>query len=688
MTGAFNPLADVPRWVAWRVEIRGGKPTKIPYSPHTGKRAKADDPATWGTRAEALARAAQLLNGKVSGGIGTMLGDLGADCYLGGIDADSCIDPAGCLAQWAEVIFAALDTYCETSPSGTGVKGLFYIAAEDVRPFLDLIGVEAKQWGCRRSIPGLSGANHGPAIELYCSHRYFVVTERLWPGKPDRIGLLDRPALERLAKAIPRRDDSRSAIAWRKGRALKQAGKTFEEMVAALQADPESRDWVREKGMAYGMRELRRIWDSVAKPEQGAGVSLDDFYAYMPMHAYIYAPTREMWPASSVNARIPPNGELKANQWLDQNSPVEQMTWAPGMPMVIPNKLVSLGGWIDRAGVRCFNLYRPADILPGASAGATRWLDHIKRVFPDHADHIIRWLAHRVQRAYEKINHALVLGGLQGIGKDTILEPVKRAIGPWNFQEASAEQVMGRFNSFLKSVILRINEARDLGNVDRFKLYEHLKAYTAAPPDVLRCDEKHIREYAIFNICGVVITTNHKTNGIYLPADDRRHYVAWSELTKKDFPPTYWQDIYAWYDRGGTANVAAYLAELDLSDFNPKAPPAQTTAFWEIVDASRAPEDAELADVLDGLGWPAAVTLKQIVGAALDQSFRDWLIDRRNSRLIPHRLEECGYVAVRNLSAKDGLWKVHRRRQVIYAKAEFSQRERYIAATELSDAGR
>jgi len=33
----------------------------------------------------------------------------------------------------------------------------------------------------------------------------------------------------------------------------------------------------------------------------------------------------------------------------------------------------------------------------------------------------------------------------------------------------------------------------------------------------------------------VIITTNHKTDGIYLPADDRRHMVAWSNLTKDDF---------------------------------------------------------------------------------------------------------------------------------------------------------
>ena len=145
-----------------------------------------------------------------------------------------------------------------------------------------------------------------------------------------------------------------------------------------------------------------------------------------------------------------------------------------------------------------------------------------------------RWLAHRVQRPHEKINHALVLGGEQGIGKDTLLEPVKHAVGPWNFRRCRRNRCSAASTASSKSVILRISEARDLGEFDRFKFYDHMKAYTAAPPDVLRVDEKNLREYAILNVCGVIITTNHKTDGIYLPADDRRHYVAWSDLTKED----------------------------------------------------------------------------------------------------------------------------------------------------------
>jgi Family of unknown function (DUF5906) len=419
-----------------------------------------------------------------------------------------------------------------------------------------------------------------------------------------------------------------------------------------------------------------------------ANVQLDDFVAYMPMHNYFFTATREPWPAASVNARIRPlqvgvdqRGDpirINASTWLDQNSPVEQMTWAPGESMLIKDRLIAEGGWIARPGRTVFNLYRAPTLAPGDATAATRWLDHIHRVYPDDADHIIRWFAYRVQRPQEKINHALVLGGPQGIGKDTLIEPVKRAVGPWNVAEVSPQHVLHPFNGFLKSVILRINEARDLGDMNRFTFYDHMKAYTAAPPDVLRVNEKHLREYSVPNCCGVIITTNHKTDGIYLPADDRRHYVAWSSSTKDDFAVDYWPALWSWYDRGGDRHVAAYLAQLEIASFDAKAPPPKTAAFWDIVDASRTPEDAELADVLDELSSPDAITLARVLSKATGD-FAEWLRDRRNRRQMPHRFEQCGYVPVRNDAANDGLWPINGKRQVIYAKASLSLRDQLVA---------
>jgi hypothetical protein len=438
-------------------------------------------------------------------------------------------------------------------------------------------------------------------------------------------------------------------------------------------------------------------------PEAAAeGVSLEDFHAYMPMHSYIFAPARDMWPSASVNSRIPPiplvdaKGEpvldeegkqkkTRASAWLDQNRAIEMMTWAPGEPMLVPGRLISDGGWIKREGVTCFNLYRPPARQHGDATAAGPWLAHAEKIFGENFGHIINWLAHRVQRPDVKINHALVLGGNQGVGKDTLLEPVKQAVGPWNFAEVSPQQMLGRFNGFLKSVILRVNEARDLGDADRFKFYDHLKACTAAPPDVLRVDEKNLREHSIFNCCGVIITSNYKTDGIFLPADDRRHFVAWCDLTKEDFTEGYWNSLWGWYEDGGFGHVAAFLAGLNIEGFDPKAPPKKTAAFWDIVDSNRAPEDGELADVLDRMGNPDAITLIRVLNEATGSEIETWLRDRKNRRVIPHRLEKCGYVPVRNDTRGTGLWVISGTRQVIYAKSNLPIQRRFRAARDLVD---
>ena len=102
-----------------------------------------------------------------------------------------------------------------------------------------------------------------------------------------------------------------------------------------------------------------------AVPEDAGGVTLRHFYAYMPTHYYIFVPARDLWPAVSVNARIAPiplfdkaglplldkKGEQvlqAANKWLDRNKPTELMTWAPGLPLIIPRS-AGFRGWLDRA---------------------------------------------------------------------------------------------------------------------------------------------------------------------------------------------------------------------------------------------------------------------------------------------------------------------------------------------------
>lgn len=419
-------------------------------------------------------------------------------------------------------------------------------------------------------------------------------------------------------------------------------------------------------------------------------VSLQDFYAFLRDHRYFYRPTGETWPAEGVNGCLPPvmvgGAVLSPARWLDQNRAVQQATWAPGHPEVIEDKLIHEGGFVHRDGARIYNLYRPPAILDGNARSAGVWRDHVHRLYPNEADELTGWLAHRVQRPGEKINHAIVLAGAQGIGKDLTLEPVKRAIGPHNWSEIGPAAMMARFNGWARAVVVRVSEVRDQGETDRYSFYEHLKVYAAAPPDVLRIDEKNLREYTIPNVLGLILTTNYSITGMYLPPDDRRHFVAASIVDRTEFEPDYFTRLYGWFEAGGYGHVAAYLRDYDLSKFNPKAPPRQTEAHRAIVMANAAPEEGELADLLEALGNPDVVSLAMLRDSADGRRMYDlvsMLDDRTRRRVIPHRMGEAGYDAVPNPDRRDGLWWMGGRRGAVYARRALPLRARIESARAL-----
>jgi hypothetical protein len=440
-------------------------------------------------------------------------------------------------------------------------------------------------------------------------------------------------------------------------------------------------------------------------PDQAATPStveckLEDFVSYAPSRMCIYLPCKAPWPNASVDERISPQPLLdpsgnpvlnskgkvvmiQASVWLAKHRSVESLTWDPGEPEFVRNKLAVDTGWVPKAGATTLNNYRPPILDLGDPAKATRWVEHWHAIYPDDADHIIAWLASRVQFPGVKINHALVLGGAVKIGKDTLLMPVIAAVAPWNFSDITLTGLIGKNNAFYRAVIVRLAEARDmgeLGRIDRYGLYDHMKTYLASPPEPIRINEKYLREYYIFNRFGMVITTNHR-DALYLPAEDRRHYVAFSERKTEDFTAQFWKDFWNWYqNEDGIKHVVAYLHQYDLSGFDPKASPPKTPAFWYMVGADRGEAHGELIDAIEALGFPPALTIGQLAEKAPGL---DWLLDRKMRRATRKRIEEGGYVAVENPDADSGLWTIKGRRQMIYARSDWDRQRRLDAARNL-----
>jgi phage/plasmid primase-like uncharacterized protein len=381
---------------------------------------------------------------------------------------------------------------------------------------------------------------------------------------------------------------------------------------------------------------------------------------------------------------------MKASEMLIRERGVSAAIWAPGEPLIVQDKrLMEDVAWVEDTGARQLNLYRPPRIVAGVASLAGFWVDHLRLLWPNDWEHLVRWFAHRRQRPDEKINHALVLGGSQGSGKDTALEPLKQAVGPWNFREAGPREILHpNFNPYVKSVVLRVSEARDMGESDRFKFYEQMKTLCAAPPDVLIMNDKYVRAVAVQNIVGVVYTTNHKVGGMHMAPDDRRHFVAWTDVTKEQHAPEYFTEFYRWmYRGGGMGHVTAYLDQVDLSNWDAKAPPPKTDAFWEIVLADSPQESGDVADIVRHLGNPDAVTLELLraTAAAMGKAeFVEWgwtgREAKRNRRQLVYRLEEAGYGATKNDIQADGRWRVMGNNMHIYTRRQLTTKQRYAAA--------
>lgn len=238
--------------------------------------------------------------------------------------------------------------------------------------------------------------------------------------------------------------------------------------------------------------------------------------------------------------------------------------------------------------VSAVNLWRPSGITPAENvtdADVAPWLEHVTEIFGSQGEvpreHFLNWCAFLFQRPGEKINHALVVLGGQGVGKDTAFVPVFAALGGSpNVAMIKTETLVGQWTHYLLSQVVVVQE---MMNFTRRELYNKLKDMTAAPPLYLEVNRKNQNQFAIPNIQNWVIFTNHD-DAIALDDDDRRFFVHRSLLDDPK-PDAYYSELYRWYGaEGSAAKVAGWLKARDLAAFNPSARPPMTQAKAEMAD--------------------------------------------------------------------------------------------------------
>jgi len=255
---------------------------------------------------------------------------------------------------------------------------------------------------------------------------------------------------------------------------------------------------------------------------------------------------------------------------------------------------------VARDGMVYGNRWR--DARPQPKAGdMSMWLAHVERMVPEkfEREHLLNALAHKVQFPTHKINHAILMGGNHGSGKDTLFAPFFWAIGgkaKINCSMIKNEDLTSQWGYGLECEVMEIAELRQAEAKDRRALENHLKPIIAAPPEYLMVNRKGLHPYYALNRVFVVAFSNERV-AISIPSEDRRWFVIWAEASK--LPEAQAVSLWNWYQhRGGFEAVAHYLHTRDVSAWNPTAPPPMTEAKAIMVEHGMSTAESFLVDLM------------------------------------------------------------------------------------------
>jgi hypothetical protein len=213
----------------------------------------------------------------------------------------------------------------------------------------------------------------------------------------------------------------------------------------------------------------------------------------------------EMYDESQFQDRLFPNPlRYKSAFFAYGGKRIDRLTYRPAEPAEL--------SITEEDGVSAVNTYRASTLKRTFGGDVRPWLELVDHVFPDRVarDHFLKWCAHHLQQPDIKINHALFLGGVQGVGKDALIVPITAATGEHNTGIITQLDLDTNQNDYLLNHRLIIGQELIAGNSWR-TLANKLKPYLADPPSEVRINRKQIPQFDVPNIANWIFLTNSET---------------------------------------------------------------------------------------------------------------------------------------------------------------------------------
>lgn len=260
---------------------------------------------------------------------------------------------------------------------------------------------------------------------------------------------------------------------------------------------------------------------------------------------------------------------------------------------------------------RWYNLWRGFDYAPKATASprataaVQSWFDHVERNICRGNKALAQWfvgyMAHLVQRPWEKPLVALVLKGKKGTGKNAVIERVGALFSRSMVVADDDRYLIGNFNSHLEAcLMLALDEASWAGSK---KVEGKLKGVITGSKHMI--ERKGIEPYQVDNLTRVVILGNE--DWLVPATQDERRYAVFdvgeADMQRRGF----FQEMREGMEANGGEGYSLLLSRLQSFDLS-------------AVDVNAAPSTDGLADQkLESLGpqhqwWLDCLIEGQILG--------------------------------------------------------------------------
>ncbi len=300
---------------------------------------------------------------------------------------------------------------------------------------------------------------------------------------------------------------------------------------------------------------------------------------------------------------------------------------------------------------------------PVAAGNVTPWLDHCRVLVPEpkELEHIFDVMAYKLQHPEIKINHAILHGGDQGSGKDTMWAPfIWSVCGPHlkNRGLLDNDTMSSQFGYALESEILILNELKEPDAKERRALANKLKPVIAAPPEMLSVNRKGLHPYQMANRVFVLAFSNDPVP-ISLDSQDRRWFCVWSHAPR--MTPEAAAKMWAWYKAGGFEAIGAWLQARDVSAFNPGAAPMMTEFKLNLVEHGLSMAESYLVEAMrlkvgefskGVIGSPFHAVCDRLAGSAPAGV-------KVPQQALLHALKEAGWVDLGRVASSDYPSKKH-----------------------------